>query len=73
MSVRLQISWLCVRIPLQSLRKRNTTDRKYYTLAVEIKYYNVKIDGQNLFNQPVKNDLRIYDNIQKFATGQGDD
>ena len=73
MSVRLQISWLCVRIPLQSLRKRNTTDRKYYTLAVEIKYYNVKIDEQNLFDQPVKNDLRIYDNIQKFATGQGDD
>ena len=31
------------------------------------------IDGQNLFDQPVKNVLRIYDNIQKFATGQGDD
>ena len=73
MSVRLQISWLCVRIPLQSLRKRNTTDRKYYTLAVEIKYYNVKIDGQNLFDQPVKNDLRIYDNMRRIITGQEGD
>ena len=31
------------------------------------------INGQKFFNQPVKNDLRIYDNIQKVATGQGDD
>ena len=28
---------------------------------------------QNLFDQPVKNDLRTYDNIQKNATGQGED
>ena len=31
------------------------------------------IDGQNFFNQPVKNDLRTYDNIQKIAAGQGDE
>ena len=31
------------------------------------------IDGQNFFDQPVKNDLRTYDNIQKTAIGQGDD
>ena len=31
------------------------------------------IGGQNLFNQPVRNDLRTYDNIQKIAAGQGDD
>ena len=31
------------------------------------------IDGQNVFDQPVKNDLRTYDNIQKIAIGQGDD
>ena len=28
------------------------------------------IDEQNSFVQPVKNDLRTYDNIQKTATGQ---
>ena len=31
------------------------------------------MDGQNFFDQPVKNNLRTYDNIQKIATGQGDD
>ena len=31
------------------------------------------IDGRNFFNQPVQNDLKIYDDIRKIATGQGDD
>ena len=31
------------------------------------------ISGKNLFDQPVKNDLRKYDHIRKVATGQGDD
>ena len=31
------------------------------------------IDGQTFFDQPVKNDLRPYDNIQKIAIGLGDD
>ena len=30
-------------------------------------------DKQNIFDQPVQNDLRTYHNIRKFATGQGDD
>ena len=31
------------------------------------------IDGRNFFDQPAKNNLRIYDNIRKITTGQGDD
>ena len=31
------------------------------------------IDGQNVFDQPAKNDLRTYDNVQKITIGQGDD
>ena len=31
------------------------------------------IDGQNFFDQPVKNDLRTYGNIQKITIGQEDD
>ena len=31
------------------------------------------IDGRNVFDQPIKNDLRTYDNTRKIATGQGDD
>ena len=40
---------------------------------VEIKKYNVVIDGQSFFDQPIKNDLITYDNIQNIATGQGND
>ena len=28
---------------------------------------------KNVFDQPVKNNLRAYENIRKIATGQGDD
>ena len=46
---------------------------KYYLPTEEIKDFNVIIDGRNLFDQPIKNDFKIYDNIRKIATGQGDD
>ena len=39
---------------------------------MEIKDYNVKIDGRNFFDQPINNDLKTYDKIRKIATGQGD-
>ena len=29
-------------------------------------------DEKNIFDQPVKSDMRIYNNIRKIATGQGD-
>ena len=31
------------------------------------------IDGQNVFDQPARNNLITYDNIRKITTGQGDD
>ena len=40
---------------------------------MEIKDYNVMIDGRNFFDQSIKDDLEIYDNIRKIAMGQGDD
>ena len=30
------------------------------------------IDGQNFFDQPIRNNLIKYDNIRKVATSQGD-
>ena len=45
----------------------------YNLLLVEIKYYNVVIDGRNSFDQPVEIDFIIYDSARKVATGQGDD
>ena len=46
-------------------------DRQYYLPTVEIKDYNIMIDGRNLFDKPLKNYLKTY-NIRKVATGQGD-
>ena len=39
---------------------------------MEIKDYNVMINGENFFDQPVKNDKVTYENIRKIVTGQGD-
>ena len=49
------------------------SNKRYYIPNVEIKNYNVMIDGKNLFDQPVKNDKVTYENIRKAATGQEDD
>ena len=40
---------------------------------MEIKDYNVMIDGQSIFDQPVKNNLRTYNNIRKITIDQGVD
>ena len=50
-----------------------TSYTRYYLPLVEIKNYNVVIAGRNFFDQPAKNNLIIYGNIWKMATGQGDD
>ena len=31
------------------------------------------IDGENSYDEPVKNDLSTYGNVHKFATSQADD
>ena len=31
------------------------------------------IDGENVFDKPIRNNLTTFGNIQKTATGQGDD
>ena len=34
---------------------------------------NVMIDWKNLFDQPIKNDLKTYNNTQRIVTGQRND
>ena len=50
-----------------------TSDDRYYLPTVEIKDYNIMINGENFFDQPIKNYKVTYENIRKIATGQGDD
>ena len=44
---------------------------KYYPLTVEIEEYNVMVDGKNFFNQPVNNNMKTNDNIQKLQQVKG--
>ena len=50
-----------------------TSDDRYYLPTVKIKDYNIVINGENFFDQPIKNNKITYDNIRKIAIGQGDD
>ena len=49
---------------------QRTSNKRYYIPNVEIKDYNVMIDGKNVFDQPVKNDKVTYENIRDdYTTG----
>ena len=47
--------------------------RRYNLPTVEIKDYNIMINGENFFDQPIKNNKVTYEIIRKIAIGQGDD
>ena len=49
-----------------------TIHDRYHLPNVEIKDYNIMINGENFFDQPIKNNKVTYENIRKIATGQGD-
>ena len=50
-----------------------TSHLEYYLPKVEIKDYDVKIDGKSFFDQPINNDTKTNENIRKISTGQGND
>ena len=51
---------------------QRTSHSGYYLPNVNIKNHNVMINGENFFDQPIKNKA-TYENIRKIAAGQGDD
>ena len=52
---------------------QRTAHDSYYLPIVEIKDYNIMINGENFFDQSIKNNKLTYENIRKIAAGQGDD
>ena len=52
---------------------QRTSAKSYYLPNVAIKDYYVMINGENFFDQPIRNNKVIYENIRKIATSQGDD
>ena len=51
---------------------QRTSAKGYYLPNVELKDYNIMVNGENVFGQPIKNNKVTYENITKTATGQGD-
>ena len=56
---------------------QNDTQRTSHTGSylpnVETKNYNIMINGENFFDQPIRNDKVTHENIRKIATGRRDD
>ena len=50
-----------------------TSRSTYYIPKVEIKGYNVMIDGEIFFDQPINSDSKTSENIRRIVTGKGDD
>ena len=44
---------------------QRTNNKRYCLPNLEIKYYNVIIDGKKFIDQPIKNDKVTYENIRK--------
>ena len=42
---------------------------RYFLPTEKVEDYNVMTDGRNFFDQPIKNDIRTYEKIQKITTG----
>ena len=55
----------------KKVERNNNT--KYFLPRVNRTNYNVLIDGRNLYDHPINDIIKQYDEIRKIATGQGDD
>ena len=54
-------------------RVQRDIHRKYFLPRVDITNYNVLIDGRNFYDQPINDQMKMYDEIRKDSTGKGDD
>ena len=53
--------------------EQRTVHSGYYLPNVETKDYNVMINEESIFDQPIKDDKVTYEYIRKVATGKGGD
>ena len=58
-------------LPVNAVDNR-TGHSRYYLPNTKVEDY-VMIDGRNVFDQPIKNNVKSYENIRKITTDQRDD
>ena len=47
--------------------------RRYFLPRVKIESYNIENDGRNLYDQPINDLIKQYDEVRKVSPGQGND
>ena len=47
--------------------------KRYFLPRIEIKNYNIEIDGRNFYDQPINDLIKQRDKVRKVSTEQGDD
>ena len=47
--------------------------QKYYLLRIDLKKYNVIIDGRNFYDNQIETDIEIYRELKKVMIGKGKD
>ena len=45
---------------------------KYYLPRIDLKKYNVIIDGRNFYDNPIESDIEKYRELKKVMTGKGE-
>ena len=54
-------------------RVKRDGHRKYFLPRVDIKDYNVLIDGRNFYDQNISDNFRKYEELRKVMTGRSED
>ena len=47
--------------------------QKYYLPRIDLKKYNVIIDGRNFYDNPIESDIEIYRELKRVMIGKGED
>ena len=49
------------------------SQQKYYLPRIDLKKYNVIIDGRNFYDNPIESDIEKYRELKKVMIGKGED
>ena len=54
-------------------RPTRNEQQKYYLPRIDLKKYNVMIDGRNVYDNPIERDIERYREFKKVMIGKGED
>ena len=54
-------------------RPTRNGQQKYYLPRIDLKEYNVIIDGRNFYDNPIENNIEKYRELKKVMIGKGED